>query len=315
LNDPAETEWASITTVVQEVRSPLIPEGAHVMTVLISHPPGAPGYPPHRLPGGPGFGYMIDGEMLFELEGEAPRVLRAGDAFWGAGGDAIHYQDANNREDIPCSFVLTLFCLPGRPMLEWVTRRELDDRKGLRLSISPSIDGHVDTTAAWEHTGMGAAMTRHESEYGPAQRWSAVTRGLVLLGATATVVSDQRRPRGSISITVTGAALSIDLLLADTGIIALASLGGRADARVHPMRVVPMQLDMLSDAPTICVRGRGMTEATQFRLVVELTARDPQTDAMSVITCKYSSVLLNPSAPLALMDFQPQQVTHRVQTA
>jgi hypothetical protein len=30
---------------------------------------------------------MIDGEMLFELEGEAPRVLRAGDAFWRPGGD------------------------------------------------------------------------------------------------------------------------------------------------------------------------------------------------------------------------------------
>jgi hypothetical protein len=37
---------------------------------------------------------------LLELEGEAPRVLRAGDAFWEPGGDVIHYQDANNRTDI-----------------------------------------------------------------------------------------------------------------------------------------------------------------------------------------------------------------------
>jgi len=120
--------------VVQEVRSPLIPEDAHVLTVLINHPPGAPGYPPHRLPGGPGFGYMIDGEMLFELEGEAPRVLRRGDAFWGPGGDVIHYQDANNRTDIPCSFVLTMFCVPGQPMLERVTEEELEERKGLRVT-------------------------------------------------------------------------------------------------------------------------------------------------------------------------------------
>lgn len=77
---------------------------------------------------------MIDGEMLFELEGEAPRVLRAGDAFWGPGGDVIHYQDANNRTDIPCSFVLTLFCLPGQPVLEPVTEEELAERKGLRVS-------------------------------------------------------------------------------------------------------------------------------------------------------------------------------------
>jgi quercetin dioxygenase-like cupin family protein len=127
------SESESTTKVLQEVPSPLIPGDVHVMTVLINHPPGAPGYPPHRLPGGPGFGYMIHGEMLFELEGEAPRVLRAGDAFWGPGGDVIHYQDANNRIDIPCSFVLTLFMAPGLPMLEWVTEEELEERKGLRV--------------------------------------------------------------------------------------------------------------------------------------------------------------------------------------
>lgn len=77
---------------------------------------------------------MIDGEMLFEIEGEAPRVLRAGDAFWGPGGDVIHYQDANNRTDIPCSFVLTLFCAPGQPMLERVGEDELEERKGLRVN-------------------------------------------------------------------------------------------------------------------------------------------------------------------------------------
>jgi quercetin dioxygenase-like cupin family protein len=118
--------------VLQEVQLPVTPDDAFVMTVVINHQPGAPGYPPHRLPGGPGFGYMIAGEMLFELEGEAPRVLRAGDAFWGPGGDVIHYQDANNRTDIPCSFVLTLLCAPGKPMLERVTEDELEERKGLR---------------------------------------------------------------------------------------------------------------------------------------------------------------------------------------
>ncbi|ORX14277.1 hypothetical protein AWC27_20325 [Mycobacterium szulgai] len=50
--------------LAQAGRSQLIPDDARVMTVLINHPPGAPGYPPHSLPGCPGFGYMIDGEML-----------------------------------------------------------------------------------------------------------------------------------------------------------------------------------------------------------------------------------------------------------
>ncbi|BBY10700.1 cupin domain-containing protein [Mycobacterium marseillense] len=129
-----DSEPKSTIKVLQEVRSPSIPAGAQVMTVLINHPPDTHGYPPHRLPGGPGFGYMLAGEMVFELEGEAPRVLRAGDAFWGPGGDVIHYQDANNRTDIPCSFVLTLLCAPGKPLREWVTEEELEARKGLRVT-------------------------------------------------------------------------------------------------------------------------------------------------------------------------------------
>ena len=137
-NETTDLESKSTMTLVQEVRSPAIPDDPHVMTVLINHPPGAPGYPPHRLPGGPGFGFMIDGEMLFEIEGEAPRVLRAGEAFWGPGGDVIHYQDANNRADIPCSFVLTLLCVPGLPMLEPVTDDELEQRKALRVNSRTS---------------------------------------------------------------------------------------------------------------------------------------------------------------------------------
>ena len=47
LPDPTDSESKSTITVLQEVRSPVIPDDAHVMTVLISHPPGAPGHPRH----------------------------------------------------------------------------------------------------------------------------------------------------------------------------------------------------------------------------------------------------------------------------
>ena len=103
-DDTTYSDSGSTFRVLQEVLSSLNPGGVDVLTVLINHPPGAPGHPPHRVPGGPGFGYMIDGEMLFEIEGEAPRVVRAGEAFWGPGGDMIHYRDANNRTDIPCTW-------------------------------------------------------------------------------------------------------------------------------------------------------------------------------------------------------------------
>ena len=291
LPDAADTESESTITVLQEVRSQLIPADAHVLTVLINHPPGAPGYPPHRLPGGPGFGYVINGEMLFELEGQAPRVLRAGDAFWGPGGDLIHYQDANNRTDIPCSFVITMLCKPGQPVREWVTEEELEQRKGLRV----------------KRTEARAAKTGHDCNE-RAHQWRDATRELVLAGATATAAAHQPQSQGTISITLTGKALSQDLLLADTGAIAMTSLGDHADALNHPMSVVPMRLDLLSDPPAIRLLGRGLTEPTQLRLVVELTTHNPHTDTTSVMTCHYDSVLLDAQTPLALLDFQLEHV-------
>ena len=94
----------------------------------MSPPASLRSFPPQDLSS------SYDGEMLFELEGEPPRVVRGGDAFWGPGGDVIHYRDANNRNDIPCSFVLTLLCVPGQPVLEAVSDEELEERKGLRVN-------------------------------------------------------------------------------------------------------------------------------------------------------------------------------------
>ncbi len=68
--------------------------------------------------------------MLFELEGQPPRVIRAGEAFWEPGGDVIHYSDGNNRTDIPSKFTVTMMCVPGRPMLELVDPQELEQRRG-----------------------------------------------------------------------------------------------------------------------------------------------------------------------------------------
>ena len=122
--------WKTALTVLQEAQ-PDIPPGAHVMTVVIEFPPGDPGTPPHRHPG-PAFGYVIEGEMLFELEGQPPRVIRAGEAFWEPGGDVVHYSDGNNRTDIASKFTVTMMCVPGRPMLELVDPHELEQRRDRR---------------------------------------------------------------------------------------------------------------------------------------------------------------------------------------
>jgi quercetin dioxygenase-like cupin family protein len=125
--------WKTAVTVVQEAHPPHVPPGAHAMTVVVEFPPGDPGTPPHRH-SGPAFGYVLEGEMLFELEGEPPRVVRAGEAFWEPGGDAIHYQDGNARSDIPVRFTVTMMCAPGKPMLEFVDDDELEQRKHLRVA-------------------------------------------------------------------------------------------------------------------------------------------------------------------------------------
>ncbi|MEV7046430.1 cupin domain-containing protein [Amycolatopsis sp. NPDC051061] len=90
-----------------------------------------PGAPPHRH-SGPAYGYVIQGEIVFELEGEPERVVKAGEAFWEPGGDVIHYQDGNHLPDAESAFVVTMFCVPGRPMLEPVRAEELEERRDRR---------------------------------------------------------------------------------------------------------------------------------------------------------------------------------------
>jgi quercetin dioxygenase-like cupin family protein len=129
-----EARLQSALTVIQSVTPPFLPANAEAMTVVVEWPPGDPGAPPHRHPGGPSFGYVLEGEMLFELEGEPPRVVKAGEAFWEPGGDVIHYSDANNRADIRLRFLVTMMCAPGQPMLVVVEDDELEARRDRRVS-------------------------------------------------------------------------------------------------------------------------------------------------------------------------------------
>src|SRR5262249_61658138 len=82
-------------TMIQSVTPPFIPSNAEVMTVIIEWPPGDPGAPPHRHPGGPPVGHVPAGEMLFEPEGQPPRGVEAGEAARGPRGDA----DTGSRAD------------------------------------------------------------------------------------------------------------------------------------------------------------------------------------------------------------------------
>jgi quercetin dioxygenase-like cupin family protein len=121
---------ATLTTLLHEV-PPSLPEGAEVMTATIELPPGDPGTPPHRH-SGPVFGYVLEGEIVFELEGEPERLIRAGAAFWEPGGDVIHYQAGNGLPDGWSRFVVVMIGAPGAPMLTLVDEAELEARRDRR---------------------------------------------------------------------------------------------------------------------------------------------------------------------------------------
>ena len=108
--------------------------GGMVATVMI--PPGDPGSGPHRH-SGPVFGYVIEGEILFELEGQRPYPIKAGEAFWEPGFDVVHYQAANLRTDIASKFVVFMLCAPDVPMMTYLDEDEIAARTHLR-HYSPS---------------------------------------------------------------------------------------------------------------------------------------------------------------------------------
>lgn len=123
--------WQTAVTMLQDVEPPFVPAGASGMTILVEWPPGDPGTPPHRH-SGPAFGYVLEGAVRFELEGEPERVVEAGGTFWEPGGDVIHYQDGNALPDARTRFVVTMLCAPDEPMLTLVDEEELARRAHLR---------------------------------------------------------------------------------------------------------------------------------------------------------------------------------------
>ncbi|MGI5501337.1 cupin domain-containing protein [Lentzea sp. CA-135723] len=101
-----------------------VPEGLIGRTVLVTLPPGSPGAPPHRHPG-PVYGYVVEGAILFQLEGQPERTLKAGEAFFEPGGDVIHLKGANLLADEESALIATMICEPGAPVLTLVSAEEL----------------------------------------------------------------------------------------------------------------------------------------------------------------------------------------------
>jgi quercetin dioxygenase-like cupin family protein len=121
------------------VTPPPIPAGAHAMTQLVELAPADAGLAPHRH-SGPVFGYMLQGRMLFELEGEAPVEIAAGEAFWEPGGEVVHYQTRNLVAADWSRFLAVCICAPGVDMITMLEPQEIASRDALR---HPSARRHT----------------------------------------------------------------------------------------------------------------------------------------------------------------------------
>lgn len=110
---------------------PRIPDGAHAMTQLVELPPADAGPGPHRH-SGPVFGFVLEGRILFELEGDEPYEITAGQAFWEPGGEVVHYQVANLEPDSWSRFLAVCICAPDVEMITMLTEEELVARDHLR---------------------------------------------------------------------------------------------------------------------------------------------------------------------------------------
>ncbi len=113
------------------VTPPSIAAGAHAMTQMVELPPADAGLAPHRH-SGPVFGYVLEGRMLFELEGEEPREIVAGEAFWEPGGDVVHYQMVNLDENTWTRLLAVCICAPGVEMITMLDPDEVTARDHLR---------------------------------------------------------------------------------------------------------------------------------------------------------------------------------------
>lgn len=110
---------------------PAVPDGSHAMTQLVELPPADAGLEPHRH-SGPVFGYVLEGRIFFELEGEEPREIVAGEAFWEPGGDVVHYQVSNLDANTWTRFVAVCICAPGVDMITMLEPEEILARDHLR---------------------------------------------------------------------------------------------------------------------------------------------------------------------------------------
>lgn len=111
--DGYPTPQAQTPVLLEETVQVHDPVQVSVLTVTLE--PGAQGSPPHLHPG-PVFGYVVEGEVLFEMRGHAPRIYKQGEVFYEP-YRCFHLLANNPSPFSRAVFVAILLGEPGQPIL------------------------------------------------------------------------------------------------------------------------------------------------------------------------------------------------------
>src|SRR5437763_11759488 len=87
--------------------------GRDVRITLLEREPSVAS-PAHHHPGHHTFGYVVEGEYAFAVNGQAPRILHAGDVFYEPPG-AIHSTSRNSSPDKKLKIVVFMVADSNNP--------------------------------------------------------------------------------------------------------------------------------------------------------------------------------------------------------
>lgn len=103
---------ASAATLVFEHELPNVP-GKSLLAVEVAYPPGGAS-PPHRHPGSAFiYAYVVSGAIVSAVDGEKPRIYRAGESFYEAPG--AHHRVSRNASTTRPAKLLAVFVTDSGP--------------------------------------------------------------------------------------------------------------------------------------------------------------------------------------------------------
>jgi quercetin dioxygenase-like cupin family protein len=104
---------AGVTPVMEQALPPVTMDGWEMTALEVAYAPGEVDKP-HRHPGFV-FGYVIEGTVRFQVDGQTETVYHAGQMFYEPPG-SVHRVSGNASSSAPCRLLAMIFAQRGRPL-------------------------------------------------------------------------------------------------------------------------------------------------------------------------------------------------------